>query len=80
MDTHSFPVELSDEPTLLMSQYGAYGQAQIYKREDIIDIVKYANLKGESDDAQSISGSLDMESKYSTVYPILPMALKFEWH
>ena len=46
MDAQSFPVELSDEPTILMSQYGAYGPSQIYSRDDIIDIVKYANLKG----------------------------------
>ena len=47
VDTQSFPVELSDEPTLLMSQYGAYGPKQIYSREDIVDIVNYANLKGD---------------------------------
>ena len=47
VDTQSFPVELSDDPTLLMSQYGAYGPRQIYSREDIVDIVNYANLKGD---------------------------------
>ena len=47
MDTQSFPVELSDEPTFLMSQYGAYGPAQIYSSDDIVDIVRYANLKGD---------------------------------
>ena len=40
-------MELSGEPTILMSQYGAYGPAQIYSRDDIVDIVKYANLKGD---------------------------------
>ena len=54
VDTQSFPVELSDEPTTLMSQYGAYGPAQIYTRDDIVDIVQYANLKGDSEKDSSL--------------------------
>ena len=47
-------MELSGEPTILMSQYGAYGPAQIYSRDDIVDIVKYANLKGDPDSKRAL--------------------------
>ena len=61
VDAQSFPVELSDEPTILMSQYGAYGPSQIYSRDDIIDIVKYANLKGNGELRETIESNVKLQ-------------------
>lgn len=46
VDTHSFPVELMDDPINQMTQYGAYGPDSIYTQQDIRDIVAYANKRG----------------------------------
>jgi len=43
-DTHSFPFISKREP--LLALYGAYSPSQVYRPEDIIDIVHYATVRG----------------------------------
>lgn len=43
-DTHSFPFISNREPRLAM--YGAYSPSQVYRPEDIRDIVRYATVRG----------------------------------
>ncbi len=45
-DTHSFPIELDGELTSDMTQYGAYDENSIYTKQDMADILQYANDRG----------------------------------
>ena len=46
VDTHSFPVEMLREKTMMMTQYGAYDAASIYTQDNIKDILEYATYRG----------------------------------
>ncbi|EDX17443.1 GD16914 [Drosophila simulans] len=44
VDTHSFPLEITRVPE--MQRYGAYSSSQTYSRQDALNLVKYARLRG----------------------------------
>uniref|UniRef100_A0A1A9WED7 Beta-hexosaminidase n=1 Tax=Glossina brevipalpis TaxID=37001 RepID=A0A1A9WED7_9MUSC len=44
VDAHSFPLEISRIPQ--MSEHGAYSPSNAYKRNDTIDLIKYARSRG----------------------------------
>ena len=46
VDTHSFPVELKEDPINMMATYGAYDPTKIYSQDTIRDIVQHANFRG----------------------------------
>ena len=43
-DEESFPLQLKNIP--LITQYGAYAAEEVYSRADIVEIVKYARMRG----------------------------------
>ena len=46
MDTHSFPVELKQDPINMMATFGAYDPTKIYSQDTIRAIVQHANFRG----------------------------------
>jgi len=46
VDTHSFPVELKEDPINMMATYGAYDPTKIYRQDTIREIVRHANFRG----------------------------------
>ncbi|BFG02625.1 chitooligosaccharidolytic beta-N-acetylglucosaminidase-like [Drosophila madeirensis] len=44
VDAHSFPLEITRVPQ--MQRYGAYSSAQTYSRKQVVELMKYARLRG----------------------------------
>ena len=45
-DTQSFPLEMANEQTYLLPQFGAYDASKIYTQEVIRALVRHANIRG----------------------------------